>query len=78
MIYFLDIYPKNMYLHGKRQNETLPFLDDFGKIMTVFNWTEGEPKSNLGTFYIKTASRYTTSMNTAKGLWKRRFICFIM
>lgn len=58
MFYFLDIYPGRIYLQGKRRSETLPFLDDFGKILTVFNWTEGEPKSTVGTFYIRTASRF--------------------
>lgn len=72
------MYQKAMYLQGKRQNEHSPFLDDFWKIVTVFNWTEEEPKSNVGSFYIRPATRISTSMEVSKSAWERRFMSLIM
>lgn len=78
MIYFSEMYQKAMYLQGKRQNEHSPFLDDFWKIVTVFNWSEEEPKSNVGSFYIRPATRISTSMEVSKSAWERRFMSLIM
>ncbi|XP_052678248.1 uncharacterized protein LOC128159220 [Crassostrea angulata] len=74
----IDIYQQPLYLQGKRQNENSQFFDDFGKIMTFFNWTEGEPKSIIDALYIRTINRFSALIEVSKGNFKRHFMCFIM
>lgn len=67
-----------MYLQGKRQNEYSQFFDDFGKRMTFFNWTKGEPKPIIDGLYIRTISRFSALIEVSKGHLNRHFMCFIM
>lgn len=67
-----------MYLQGVRKDGSSPLLNDFGGEMTVFRWDENEPRSDSNSIYLRTSALNSTLMRVARGIFRRRFLCFIM
>lgn len=73
-----DLYGTIVYLQGKRKDGSSPFLDDFGRIITFFNWKENEPSTRDRDVYIRTTAANYALMEVSTGSTYKNFICFIM
>lgn len=73
-----DLYGTIVYLQGKRKDGSSPFLDDFGRNITFFNWKENEPSTHDRDVYIRTTAANYALMEVSTGSTYKNFICFIM
>lgn len=73
-----DLNGTIVYLQGKRKDGSSPFLDDFGRNITFFNWKENEPSTHDRDVYIRTTAANYALMEVSTGSTYKNFICFVM